>query len=349
MRIYIHLIFTLLLMSIASSCSSNDADNTNIDINKESNKNIKESAVRETEAHNTLTHDEFIKIQKFYDMRPEYVTVRVRYREKLAELIPDMYKISPTSADALRKYKPVIEKLDEEFAPLNNELYRKYGLTKDQFVEIASMLLKNPGKTELFKKMRGRIPEVKPASTAPSKSYRERLAAAGITIDLSNPGVIRNALNKEGSGIQLDVIKALGDTKDPAAAKYLVGYLESEIPFVKIASAESLCKLGLNDGIIALVNTLRFKDQIELYGIAAINAMRSCGNSEEIEKALIESLRDEKHKNTRLYAAMEFQKRSKQEYLVELKEISQNETDESVKMTNEKTIRLLENLGNSDK
>jgi hypothetical protein len=46
---------------------------------------------------------------------------------------------------------------------------------------------------------------------------------------------------------------------------------------------------------------------------------------------------------------MEFQKRSKQEYLVELKEIRQHETDESVKMTNEKTIRLLENLGNSDK
>jgi HEAT repeat protein len=168
------------------------------------------------------------------------------------------------------------------------------------------------------------------------------LARANIIIDLSNPESIIEALGKEGSVVQIDTINALGDTKNKDATKYLTGFLSNDSVILQITSAESLCKLGSTEGVATLVGVVVSAEASELFQLTSINAMKSCAENVAIDNALLEILSNESSRNIRLLAAMELQERAKISHLENLEVINRSEHYDTVRATNDKTIRDLQ-------
>jgi len=301
-----------------------------------------EIAVRAPSYDNDLSEGEFDLIQRFYNMRAEYASINKLYAARKKELIPDLYTTSSTKLAQQEKYRLILENLDEEFTPLRNDLYRKHEIDEKEFIDVATLLAKNPKKIELFKSMGGVIPKVKIEKRSSRESYKERLEKAKIKVDLSNPSVIHDALSSEGSIVQLDVIKALGDVDDASAAGYLKRFLGSENKVIQIAAAESMCKLGEENGIPVLVDTIGSESVFEVFKLGAISALGQCPDNSGIDEALLGLIKEGQDRNVRLYAAIEFQKRAKIEHLSHLEKMNEIELDESIKATNYKTIRELQ-------
>lgn len=343
LRLFIMFFFASITMFIAVSCSDQDAGYITAPATRAAAElDQADPILGPQQAATEMSQKEFDVIQRYYNMRPEYVAIDRLKRKRTEELIPELYTVNPTSEAVQEKYQPILAKIDKEFLPFYEKLNAKYGMSVEQYIEIGMGLVQNSAKVDIFKGKGGQIPRVRSGNSPDRSTYAERLVNANIIIDLSNPDSIIDALGKAGSIVQLDTIKALGDTEDKDAVQYLSGFLDNDSVLLQIASAESLCKLGNSDGADTLVAVVGDTEASELFRLSAINAMKFCAENEAINHVLVEVLRNDGNKNIRLLAAIEFQKRAEIGHLNTLVEINKNEAFNPVHATNDKTIRNLQ-------
>jgi hypothetical protein len=298
-----------------------------------------------SQIHGLAPNDqEFVQIQKYYEVRAPYLELLTERRRRLLQLTE-----KPRGEDLSHELKETARLYDERIA----SLFAESGLSQDQYESISRDLLTNPAKIRAFKKAGGVIHPIK---SSRKESWQEtpaqRLEKKGIILEPLNEEVVSRAMEHSDPSVKLDVIKVIAQSGDSRLARQLLNLLWKPDPgndmepgrsasmAVRLAAAAGLCEMRIYDGVPLIIKGLHQTSAANR--LAAIMASKSCAQSEDIRDELVHLLQRETSGSMRLQAAMAIQKTADVSMLDALISINKKESDVMVRRVNDKTIRLLE-------